>query len=91
MANMIAHSYQWDATSAVMEDWMYEKYAEKYVFDAKVQEWMKDVNPWALQRELEILLEAEQRGLWQAKAETKQQLQELYLSMEGELEEMSDD
>ena len=91
MANMIAHSFQWDATSSVMEDWMYEKYAEKYTFDPKVQEWLRDVNPWALQRMTEILLEAEQRGLWQAKAETKEELQRLYLEMEGELEERADD
>ncbi|MDY4921179.1 MAG: cobaltochelatase subunit CobN [Phascolarctobacterium sp.] len=91
MANMIAHSFQWDATSAVMEDWMYEKYAEKYTFDPKVQEWLRDVNPWALQRMAEILLEAEQRGLWNAKPETKEELQKLYLEMEGELEEISDD
>ncbi len=87
MANMIAHSYQWDATSAVMEDWMYEKYAEKYAFDKKVQDWMRDVNPWALQRMTEVLLEAEERGLWNAKPQTKEELEKLYLDMEGELEE----
>lgn len=91
LANYVAHSYQWDATSAVMDDWMYEKYAEKYAFDPKVQAWMKDVNPWALQRVAEVLLEAEQRGLWNAKPETKAELQKLYLSIEGELEERSDD
>ena len=91
MANMIAHSFQWDATSAVMEDWMYEKYAEKYTFDPKVQEWLRQVNPWALQRMTEILLEAEQRGLWQAKPETKEELQKLYLDMEGELEDRADE
>lgn len=90
MANMLAHSFQWDATSAVMEDWMYEKYAEKYTFDKKVQEWLRDVNPWALQRMTEILLEAEQRGMWQAKPETKKELQKLYLDMEGELEDRAD-
>ncbi|MEN6413534.1 MAG: cobaltochelatase subunit CobN [Veillonellales bacterium] len=90
LANYVAHSYQWDATSAVMEDWMYEKYAEKYALDANMQEWMKAVNPWALQRIAENLLEAAQRGLWQAKAETKQELEQLYLSIEGELEERSD-
>jgi len=91
MANYIAHSFQWDATSSVMEDWMYEKYAEKYTFDPKVQEWLRDVNPWALQRMAEILLEADQRGLWQAKPETKAELQKIYLSVEGELEERSDE
>ena len=39
----------------------------------------------------EILLEAEQRGLWHAKPETKEELQQLYLEMEGELEERADD
>ena len=90
LANYVAHSYQWDATSNVMEDWMYEKYAEKYAFDKEMQEWMKEVNPWALQRLTEVLLEAEQRGLWNAKAETKEELQKLYLSLEGELEERSE-
>lgn len=91
LANYIAHSFQWDATSAVMEDWMYEKYAEKYAFDPQVQEWLRDVNPWALQRMAEVLLEAEQRGLWDAKPETKAELQKLYLSVEGELEERIDE
>lgn len=90
LANYVAHSYQWDATSGVLEDWMYEKFAEKYAFDPAMQAWMQEVNPWALQRLTEVLLEAEQRGLWQARPETKQELQQLYLSLEGELEDRSD-
>ena len=90
LATYVAVSYQWDATSEVMEDWMYEKYAEKYAFDKDMQEWMKEVNPWALHRIAEVLLEAIQRGLWQASAKTKQDLQDLFLSMEGELEELND-
>jgi cobaltochelatase CobN len=38
----------------------------------------------------EVLLEAEQRGLWNAKPETKAELQKLYLSIEGEIEDRSD-
>ena len=91
MSNMVAHSFQWDATSKVMEDWMYEKYAEKYVLDPKVQEWMREVNPWALKRTAEILLEASQRELWNAREETLQQLQKLCLDVDGELEEKADE
>ncbi len=90
LATYVAVSYQWDATSEVMEDWMYEKYAEKYAFDKAMQEWMKEVNPWALHRIAEVLLEANQRGLWNAKAETKAELEELFLSLEGDLEELND-
>lgn len=91
LATYVAVSYQWDATSDIMEDWMYEKYAEKYAFDPAMQEWMKEVNPWALHRIAETLLEADQRGLWRAKPETKAELQKLYLEIEGELEGRSDD
>ena len=90
LANYVAHSYQWDATSDIMEDWMYEKFAEKYALDPDMQAWMQEVNPWALQRIAENLLEAAQRGLWNAREDTKQELEQLYLSIEGELEERSD-
>ena len=90
LANYVAHSYQWDATSEVMEDWMYEQYARKYAFDADMQAWMKDVNPWALQRIAETLLEAHQRGMWNTTEDTIKSLQNLYLSIEGDLEERSD-
>ena len=90
LANYLAHSYQWDATSAVMKDWMYEGYARKYVLDAGMQEWMQDVNPWALHRMAETLLEAQQRGLWNASEETLAELRSLYLSIEGDLEERAE-
>lgn len=91
LANMVAHSYQWDATSGIMDDWMYEKYAEKYAFDPRVGEWMRRVNPHALRRIAETLLEAEKRGLWHAKEETKAELEKLYLDIEGEIEEATDE
>ncbi|ANR71816.1 cobaltochelatase subunit CobN [Selenomonas sp. oral taxon 126] len=90
LANYLAHSYQWDATSAVMKDWMYEGYARKYVLDAGIREWIQDVNPWALHRMAETLLEAQQRGLWNASEETLAELRSLYLSIEGDLEERAE-
>lgn len=69
---------------------MYEKYAEKYALNPEMQKWMRDVNPWALERISEVLLEAIQRGMWKAKDETKEALESLYLSIEGDLEEMGD-
>ena len=90
LANYLAHSYQWDATSAIMKDWMYEGYARKYVLDAEMQEWMEDVNPWALHRMAEVLLEAQQRGLWNASEDTLAELRSLYLSIEGDLEERAE-
>ena len=90
LASLVAHCYGWDATSEVMRDWMYEGLAEKLALDSQTQAWMKAVNPWALQRMAETLLEAQRRGLWQAKPETKAALEALYLEVEGELEDAAD-
>ncbi|MGM9572436.1 MAG: cobaltochelatase subunit CobN [bacterium] len=84
--SLVSHCYQWDATSKVMDDWMYEELAGKYAFDKQMQEWMKEVNPWALHSLTQTLLEAIKRELWTAKPETKKELTKLYLEMEGELE-----
>jgi cobaltochelatase CobN len=65
---------------------MYKKLAEKYVLDAELQEWLKDVNPFALQNMVERFLEAIARGMWEATKEMKKQLQKLYLDIEDLLE-----
>lgn len=90
LAQYVAVSYQWDATSDVMEDWMYEKYAQKYALDPEMQKWMREVNPWALIRISEVLMEAAQRNLWNADADTLEALKKLYLDIDGELEDKSD-
>ena len=90
LAQYVAVSYQWDATSEIMEDWMYEKYAQKYALDPAMQEWMRKVNPWALIRISETLLEAAQRNLWSANEDTLKDLKKLCLEIEGELEDKVD-
>ena len=75
MSNVVSHSFGWDATSDIVPDWVYEGYANKYALDKTVQDWMRDVNPWALQRIAEILLEAAQRGY--LGLQTQRRLQDL--------------
>jgi len=80
-------AFGWDATAEVLEDWMYEKLAEKYALDEEMQQWLKEVNPNALQNIAERLLEAAERGMWQASSEMKQQLRDIYLEIEGLIED----
>jgi cobaltochelatase CobN len=76
----------WDATEEVIEDWMYTDIANKFVLDKKMQDWLKDVNPYALENMVARLLEAIDRGMWETTEEMKQTLQKLYLETEGLLE-----
>ncbi|MGI8511643.1 MAG: cobaltochelatase subunit CobN [Solirubrobacteraceae bacterium] len=102
IASMIRHGYKgafelsatvdylfgYDVTTGVVEDWMYETVADRYVLDADVREFMAKSNPWALRAVAERLLEAADRGMWeQPGAETLEGVREAYLDVEGELEE----
>jgi cobaltochelatase CobN len=60
--------------------------AEKFAFDEGRQEWLKDVNPWALDSITDTLLEAIERGLWNADEATEDRLRDLNLEVDGDLE-----
>ncbi|MCJ0620646.1 cobaltochelatase subunit CobN, partial [Haloarcula hispanica] len=76
----------WDATTDVVSDTLWEDVAERYAFDADRQEWLRDVNPWALDSITDTLLEAIDRGLWDADDETRDRLRDLNLEVDGDLE-----
>jgi len=80
----------WDATAEVIDDWMYKKIAEKFALDPGMQEWMKEVNPYALQNILNKLLEAIGRGMWNTDRDMEDELRRAYLEMEGEIEELTE-
>lgn len=88
LAATVDYLFGYDATAGVVDDWMYERLAEAYLFDEETREFLERSNPWALRGMTERLLEAADRGLW-AKPEpsTLDRLREAYLASEGDLEE----
>ncbi len=77
----------WSATAEVVDDWMYERLAQKYALDPEMQEWLREVNPYALENILNKLLDAINRGLWKADENMEKQLRDAYLAIEGIIEE----
>ncbi|MDQ2813172.1 MAG: cobaltochelatase subunit CobN [Actinomycetota bacterium] len=91
LAATVDYLFGYDATAGVVPDWMYEQLAASYVFDAETQSFMRQSNPWALRGITERLLEAASRGLWEAPdAKTLDQLRQVYLDMEGDLEDANE-
>ena len=78
--------FGWDATSSIIDDWMYQAMAERFVLDRETRDWITSVNPWALHAMTQRLLEAEKRGMWAAAETTLEALRDIYLTAEGELE-----
>ena len=66
MSATVDYLFAYDATTACVEDHMYEGVANAYLFDSAVREFVEKSNPWALRDMSERLLEAHQRGLWKS-------------------------
>lgn len=88
ISSMVDYAFGWDATTSVIDDWMYDAIANRYVFNEENFKWIKEVNPWAMHSITERLLEANQRGMWNAKEEMVDQLAKIYLQMEGTVEDL---
>lgn len=91
LAATVDYLFGYDATTGVVDDWMYEAIADRYVRDPDVGAFLRKSNPWALHAMAERLLEAAERGLWAApEPGTVEALREQLLDVEAQLEETGD-
>jgi cobaltochelatase CobN len=83
MAATVDYLFGYDATAHVVEDWMYERVTAAYVGDAEVRKFFERSNPWALRSIAERLLEAVERGMWDASDVALETLRHAVLEGEG--------
>ncbi len=83
MGATVDYLFGYDATAQVVEDWMYEKVTQAYVADPQVRKFYEQSNPWVLRSIAERLLEANERGMWQASDEAMAVLRSALLEGEG--------
>jgi cobaltochelatase CobN len=83
MAATVDYLFGYDATTHVVEDWMYERLTDAYVGDPDVRKFFEQSNPWALRAIAERLLEAHERDLWHASAGALDTLRSALLEAEG--------
>jgi cobaltochelatase CobN len=83
LAATVDYLYGYDATARVVEDWMYERVTDAYVADPQVRKLFEQSNPWALRSIAERLLEADERGLWEASGAALATLRSALLEAEG--------
>jgi cobaltochelatase CobN len=76
----------WDATTGVVSDRLWRDLAGKYALDEDRADWLREVNPWALESITDTLLEAVDRGLWDADEGVVDDLRDLNLAVDGDLE-----
>lgn len=83
----VDYMFGYDATSQVVEDWMYRDLTNSYVLDPDMQDFFRESNPWALRSIVERLLEAVERELWEnPDPDMLDKLRQMYLDIEEEIE-----
>ncbi len=83
----VDYLFGYDATSQIMDDWMYEQVSQEYALDTQTQEFLRQSNPWALRDIVTRLFEAATRGLWKAPTpEMLDALRDVLLDAEGDIE-----
>ena len=87
MAATVDYLFAYDATTNLIDDYQYESVTDSLVLDESNKAFMQEHNPSALEEMAERLLEATQRGLWQAPGEYADKLQDLLLNMDAIKEE----
>jgi len=85
------YAFGWDATSDILDPWMYQSMTEQFLFNEDTREWIEGCNPHALRHMAARLLEAVQRSMWEPDEETLEKIQSIYLDVEGLLEGMTED
>ena len=80
MAATMDYLFAYDATTNLIEDFMYEGITEAYLLDKENQEFIQQHNKWALRDMSERMLEAIQRGMWENPSDQiNDALKDLYL------------
>ncbi|MCS6887652.1 magnesium chelatase subunit H [Chloroflexus sp.] len=82
----VSNTYGWSATAQAVEGWVYQGVAETYLLDPEMRERLASLNPHATAGIAGRLLEAHNRGFWQADEATLEQLREIYADLEDRLE-----
>ncbi len=90
ITNLTEFTFGWDATSDIADDWMYEGLAERYLFDEDTRRWMEENNPHAMMEMINRLMEAYERGMWDARPETLEKLKDIFLDLEERIEDLQD-
>jgi cobaltochelatase CobN len=91
ISEMFEFVFAWDATSDIIEHWMYESMTESYIFDKDTREWIEDVNPYAMREMINRLMEAIGREMWNPSDEVREKLSDIYLDNEKTLESIGED
>jgi len=91
ISKRIGRVYGWEATTQEVDDWIFDDIARTFLMNEENRKFFEEHNPWALEEIGRRLIEAWERGLWNPAEDVKEVLKEIYLEVEGWIEEKMGD
>lgn len=82
LAATVDNLFAFDATTRLIDDHQYALLADAYLLDPHTRDFVRQHNPDALRDMTERMLEAQQRGMWQAPGDYREALENLLLDIE---------
>jgi cobaltochelatase CobN len=78
-------------TTEKVANWVWDEVADRIVLNEEIRKKLEEANPWALQDIIDHLLEAKERGYWEASEERLKELKNVSLEVEGWIEERGEE
>jgi magnesium chelatase subunit H len=82
----VTNTLGWSATTGQVQPWVYQQLSETFVLDPAMRERLAQLNPTAVARVANRLLEATERNYWQPEASVLEALKRAGEELEDRLE-----
>jgi len=91
ISKRIGRLYGWQATAGAVDDAVFDDVARTFMMNDENRTFFEENNPWALEEMARRLIEAAGRGLWDPSPDVREALNDLYVEIEGWIEERMGD
>jgi cobaltochelatase CobN len=83
--------YGWQATAKAVDASVFDDITRTFMMNEENRKFFQDNNPWALKEIARRLIEAVERNLWNPSPDVREALRDLYVDIEGWIEERMGD
>jgi len=91
ISKRVGRVYGWQATAKAVDDSVFDDITRTFMMNEENRKFFQENNPWALEEIARRLIEAVERNLWNPSPDVRDALRELYVEIEGWIEERMGD
>ncbi len=91
ISKRVGRLYGWQATAKAVDGAVFDDVTRTFMMDEENRKFFEENNPWALEEIARRLIEAAERGLWKPAPDVREALKDLYVEIEGWIEERMGD